>query len=127
LSLCKLWSNVSQQEWFQRHSTKDQSTPAFAISMSATTPITDTTMIQLTPLAKSFLAMDGPMGGDLGRVLGSIQRQTNESCTVSILGHHWEQLSTLSGDLQSRRIANNLHELLAICLQANLVAMKSSD
>jgi len=126
LPLHDLWTNVSQQQWFRRHSVDPEVTSSVTMSSSSTTTITDHATIQLSPLAATFLAMDGPLGGDLCRVLNSIQRQTDGACTFSSLGQHWGQLSTLSGDPQSLRIHNRLDELLATCLQANLVIITGS-
>tara|TARA_B110001450_G_scaffold246908_1_gene261421 strand:+ start:135 stop:713 length:579 start_codon:yes stop_codon:yes gene_type:complete len=78
----------------------------------------------VTKIGRTFLKIDAPVQGDVGRFLSYLANAIEGRTRNAILGHWKETAAKLSRDTQSTRVCYKLNEIIAFCLDSQMIEQK---
>ena len=78
----------------------------------------------VTKIGRTFLKIDAPVQGDVGRFLSYLANAIEGRTRNAILGHWKETATKLSRDTQSTRVCYKLNEIIAFCLDSQMIEQK---
>mmetsp|Transcript_10547 Transcript_10547/g.12042 ORF Transcript_10547/g.12042 Transcript_10547/m.12042 type:complete len:553 (+) Transcript_10547:657-2315(+) len=146
LSLPEMFGFIIEQDWYKAHSlgTRSGGLPRLMFSKACTTETTmnDTTekrdneggsdgiefddnshslyTYSVTRTGKSFLQINGPIQADVVRFLAYLEN-TKVGLTKDVMLVQWKDIARMSGDIQSRRVCDNLNEVISFCLDFRMI------
>jgi len=146
LSVPEMFDFIIEQDWYKAHSSGTRSTglPRLMFSKANTTEITRTDTTEkrdnegesdgvesddsshalyaytLTRTGKSFLQINGPVQADVGRFLAYLDN-AKVGLKKEVMLVQWKEIARLSGDIQSKRVCDNLNEVISFCLDFRMI------
>jgi hypothetical protein len=147
LSLQEMFNFIIDQDWYKAHFLGTISAGFPRLFISGTRSVTRNSVLltenntkeidgvesdaanndvsyTVTKIGRTFLKIDAPVQGDVGRFLSYLANAIEGRTRNTILGYWKETATKLSRDTQSTRVCYKLNEIIAFCLDSQMIEQK---